>query len=101
LLRLLGSEYSDASAGALRLLVIGLVPYAVLQAYSAVCRARGKLREAIVFGTVLGTVVCVAVVIVAPRGPMAMAVAWIGSFAVGAVWAATRLVQLLRERSDG
>jgi O-antigen/teichoic acid export membrane protein len=101
LLRLMGSEYSDASAGALRVLVIGLVPYAVLQAYSAVCRARGKLGEAIVFGTVLGTVVCVAVVIVAPRGPMAMAVAWVGSFAVGALWAITRLVQLLRERSDG
>lgn len=101
LLRLMGSEYSDASAAALRVLVIGLVPYAVLQAYSAVCRARGKLGEAVMFGTVLGTVVCVAVVTVAPRGPLAMAVAWVGSFAVGAVWAIIRLVQLLKERSDG
>ncbi len=101
LLRLMGSEYSDASAGALRVLVIGLVPYAVLQAYTAVCRARGRLGEGIVFGTVLGSVVCVAVVAVAPGGPLAMAVAWVGSFAVGAVWASTRLVQLLRERSDG
>jgi O-antigen/teichoic acid export membrane protein len=101
LLRLMGSEYSDASADALRVLVIGLVPYAVLQAYSAVCRARGKLGEAVVFGTVLGTIVCVAVVIVAPRGPMAMAAAWVGSFAVGALWATTRLVRLLRDCSDG
>jgi O-antigen/teichoic acid export membrane protein len=101
LLRLMGSEYSDASAAALRVLVAGVVPYAVLQAYSAVCRARGRLGEGIVFGAFLGTVVCVAVVMVAPRGPIAMAVAWVAGFAVGAVWATTRLMQLLKERSDG
>jgi O-antigen/teichoic acid export membrane protein len=101
LLHLMGSEYSDASAGAVRVLVLGVVPYAVLQAYSAICRSRGRLGEGIVFGAVLGTVVCVAVVAVAPRGPMAMAVAWVGTFAVGAVWATIRLLRLLRERSDG
>ena len=44
LLSLLGERYADSSAGALRWLAAGLVPYAVLQAYNAVCRARGTLH---------------------------------------------------------
>jgi O-antigen/teichoic acid export membrane protein len=97
LLRLLGSDYAAASVGAVRILVIGLVPYAFLQAYGAICRARGRLLEGIAFNTVLGAAICAGVVIVAHRGPTAMAAVWLAGSGCGAVWAALRIRRVLVE----
>ncbi|TDO34237.1 O-antigen/teichoic acid export membrane protein [Kribbella sp. VKM Ac-2527] len=102
LLRLMGPSYAETSVTALRLLTIGLVPYAVLQAYNAVCRARGMLAEGIGVGLVLGTLLCTATVAVAPRGATSMAVTWVVGLTVGAGWAILRLVRVLRSgATDG
>jgi len=101
LLRLMGPSYAETSATSLRLLTIGFVPYAVLQAYNAVCRARGMLAEGIGVGLVVGTLLCAATVAVASRGPTVMAVAWLIGLTVGAGWAILRLVRLLRGGATG
>jgi O-antigen/teichoic acid export membrane protein len=71
LLSLLGERYADSSAGALRWLAAGLVPYAVLQAYNAVCRARGRYAEAIVVGVTLGAALCASALWASDRGASA------------------------------
>ena len=96
LLSLLGERYADSSAGALRWLAAGLVPYAVLQAYNAVCRARGAYAEAIVVGTVLGVALCASALSAADRGASDMALAWLVVLSIGAVAVGLRLVAILR-----
>ncbi|WP_426989067.1 lipopolysaccharide biosynthesis protein [Pseudarthrobacter sp. Y6] len=96
LLSLLGERYADSSADALRLLAAGLVGYAVLQAYNAVCRARGRYAEAIVVGVTLGTALCVSALSVADRGATAMALAWLVVLSIGAAGVGLRLLAVLR-----
>jgi O-antigen/teichoic acid export membrane protein len=96
LLGLMGEAYAESSVTSLRLLTIGLLPYAVLQAYNAVCRARGLFAEGIGSGVLLGILLCTATVAVADRGATAMAVAWVSGLTVGAGWATLRLVRILR-----
>jgi O-antigen/teichoic acid export membrane protein len=96
LLSLLGKRYADASAGALRWLAAGLVAYAVLQAYNAVCRARGRYVEAILVGVVLGAALCVSALWAADRGATAMALAWLVVLSSGAAVVGLRLVVVLR-----
>jgi Na+-driven multidrug efflux pump len=96
LLSLLGKRYADASAGALRWLAAGLVAYAVLQAYNAVCRARGRYVEAILVGVVLGAALCVSALWAADRGATAMALAWLVVLSSGAAVVGLRLVAVLR-----
>ena len=96
LLGLLGEQYADASAEALRWLAAGLVAYAVLQAYNAVCRARGYYAEAIGVGLVLGIGLCTSALSVADRGAGAMALAWLVVLSVTAVAIGLRLVAILR-----
>jgi O-antigen/teichoic acid export membrane protein len=96
LLSLLGERYADSSAGALRWLAAGLVPYAVLQAYNAVCRALGRYAEAIVFGVTLGTALCIAALSASDSGPSAMAIAWLVVLSTGAAVVGLRLIALLR-----
>jgi O-antigen/teichoic acid export membrane protein len=96
LLSLLGERYADASSGALRWLAAGLVPYAVLQAYNAVCRARGLYAEAIVVGVTLGVALCASALSAADRGASAMALAWLVVLSIGAAAAGLRLVAVLR-----
>jgi len=94
LLALMGTEYAAASAGAVRILAIGLVPYAALQAYNALCRVRDRLAEAITVGVLLGALACGSSVLVAPSGSIAIATAWVTSLSCGAVWALMRLPRL-------
>ena len=101
LLRLLGQEYSDQAADALRLLVLGLFGYAVVQGYNAVCRARGRLREAITVNAVLGVLLCAIPLWAARQGVTAMALAWVGVLAVGSLATGVRLAALLREVRRG
>ena len=96
LLNLLGERYAESSAGALRWLAAGLVPYAVLQAYNAVCRASGRYAEAIVVGVALGTALCASALSAADRGATAMALAWLVVLSIGAVMVGLRLVAVLR-----
>lgn len=95
LLALMGREYAAASASAVRVLSIGLVPYAVLQAYNALCRVRHRLTEAIAVGVVVGAVACASGVLVAPGGSAAIATAWVASLGCGAGWALIRLPRLV------
>jgi O-antigen/teichoic acid export membrane protein len=96
LLSLLGERYADSSAGALRWLAAGLVPYAVLQAYNAVCRARGRYAEAIVVGMTLGIALCVSALSAAESGASAMALAWLVVLSIGAAAVGLRLLAVLR-----
>jgi O-antigen/teichoic acid export membrane protein len=96
LLGLMGERYADSSADALRLLAAGLVAYAVLQAYNAVCRARGRYAEAIIVGVTLGAALCVGALLAAERGASAMALAWLVVLSIGAAAAGIRLVAVLR-----
>jgi O-antigen/teichoic acid export membrane protein len=96
LLHLLGGDYSEQSATALRLLVLGLLGYAVLQTYNAACRARARLREAIAVNATLGVFLCALTLSVADSGVGAMALAWVCVLGAGSVLAGLRLVVLLR-----
>ncbi|WP_120520926.1 lipopolysaccharide biosynthesis protein [Arthrobacter celericrescens] len=96
LLGLMGEQYADSSSDALRWLAAGLVAYAVLQAYNAVCRARGRYAEAIVVGMVLGTALCASALSAAERGAGAMAVAWLVVLSIGAAAVGLRLIAVLR-----
>lgn len=102
LLGLLGERYAEASAGALRWLAAGLVPYAVLQAYNAVCRARGRYAEPIVVGIVLGTALCISALWAANGGSSAMALAWLVMLSIAAAAIGLRLLVVLRRlRQEG
>jgi O-antigen/teichoic acid export membrane protein len=96
LLSLLGERYADSSTGALRLLAAGLVPYAVLQAYNSLCRARGRYAEAIVVGVTLGVALCASALLAADEGPTAMALAWLVVLSIGAAAVGLRLLAILR-----
>jgi O-antigen/teichoic acid export membrane protein len=93
LLALIGADYADASATALRVLALGIIPFAVWQSYNARCRAAGLVREGIMAGLVLAGIICLATVWAAPRGSTALAVAWVASSSLGAIWAARRLTR--------
>ena len=75
-----------------------LVPYAIVQAYNSVCRARQRLTEATATGLVLGAAACTATVAVADRGTTMMAAAWVTVFTLGAVWCGVRLLNMIAER---
>ncbi|MEV7573790.1 lipopolysaccharide biosynthesis protein [Arthrobacter nitrophenolicus] len=96
LLHLLGEQYADASADALRLLAAGVVAYAVLQAYNAVCRARGRYMEGIAVGVTLAVALCTAALWAAEKGSTAMALAWLVVLTVGAAAVGLRLLAILR-----
>jgi O-antigen/teichoic acid export membrane protein len=93
LLALIGADYADASATALRVLALGIIPFTVWQSYNARCRATGRVREGILAGLVLAGIICLTTIWVAPRGSTALAVAWVASSSLGALWAARRLTR--------
>ncbi len=97
-LALLGSAYADAGENALRLLVLTVVPFSLIQAYYAICRARQRLTEATLAGVVFGTAaVSAAIAAGVALGLTEMAAAWLGVQLVAGAWAAIRLRQLVRE----
>lgn len=95
-LSLLGEGYADASVTALRILTLGLVPFVVIQAYNAQCRAISRTREATVLGFLVVLAVCVGTAVLADRGTTAVAVLWVGCTAAAALWAGYRLRVLIR-----
>lgn len=94
-LSLLGEEYADASVTALRILLLGLLPFLVLQAYNATCRAVGRAGEAIVLGGLLMVAVCVGAALVGSRGTTAVAIVWVASSSVASLWAMWRLRKVM------
>ncbi len=91
-LSIMGDKYADAGSTALRVLVISVVPLTLIQAYFAVCRATGRLREAGVTGALCGAVaVCSAALIGAKYGLTGMAVVWVATQSITGVWALWRL----------
>ena len=92
LLGLLGVEYAAAGVLPLRILLLGIVPITLIQAYFSVCRARQALGEAIAIGagSSIASIVLPAMAGVAAGLP-AMALAWLGVQSVTAVVAAFRL----------
>jgi O-antigen/teichoic acid export membrane protein len=91
-LLLLGRHYADAGVTPLRILLIGVLPLAVVSAYYAQCRARGRLREAIAAGGLAGVAgVVVPAAIGVHHGLGGIAAAWVAVQAVVACWAGVRL----------
>jgi O-antigen/teichoic acid export membrane protein len=100
-LSLLGPQYSAAGATPLRVLVLGVVPLAFLQAYYARCRATRRLREAVTTAVASGTLSVLATIVAGVgAGLTAMAAAWVISQAAAGVWAVWRL-RALRRLEDG
>jgi O-antigen/teichoic acid export membrane protein len=97
LLSLLGEGYADAGAEPLRLLLLAFLPMAFVQAYFAVCRATGRLREGIAAGWALALGAIAIAILAAEGGSLdEVALAWVvAQFAAG-IWAAWRLWDLLR-----
>ena len=94
-LRLLGSDYADAGATPLRILVLTFVPMTFVQVHFAVCRGRGRLGEAIATGAVSGVVgVGAAGVAAGPYGLPGMAGAWLATSCATALWSAWRTAAL-------
>jgi O-antigen/teichoic acid export membrane protein len=88
-LRLVGADYADAGVTPLRILLAGVVPMTIVQAFFSLCRARQRLRGAIVLGTASSLASIILPAVVGPVGGLgAMAIAWLG------VQAATALVAL-------
>ena len=93
----LGTAYADAGEGALRVLVLTVVPFSLTQAYYAICRARAQLGEAIAAGTIFGVgAVSAAIAAGVSSGLTQMAVAWLLVQAAAGIWAAVRLVAFVR-----
>jgi O-antigen/teichoic acid export membrane protein len=91
-LRLLGRNYAAAGVTPLRILLIGVLPLAVVSAYFAQCRARGRLAEAIAAGSVAGVAgVVVPAAIGVHHGLVGIAAAWVAVEAIVACWAGVRL----------
>ena len=98
LLSILGPSYASQGASALRLLVLGVVPVIVVQAYFAACRATANLGEAIVAGAV-AVALAVGGAVVATghwHGLAAVAVAWIAAQLCAGLFAAVRLPRVVR-----
>jgi O-antigen/teichoic acid export membrane protein len=95
ILQLMGEEYASASVDAVRILSIGLIPFAVVQAYNAACRALGKTTEGIALGVFVGICVCGATASLAHAGTTDVAVSWVAVSGLGAAVALWRLRILL------
>jgi O-antigen/teichoic acid export membrane protein len=98
LLLFLGGDYADSGSTPLRILVLAFVPFTFIQAYFAICRSRGTMREAIIMGWVAGASgVGAATLMSGPYGLTGMAIAWVATQSLVALWAYVRLRALLDE----
>lgn len=91
-LELMGATYADAGVGALRILVVTVVPFSFIQAYYALCRAGGRLGEATAAGAIFGAAAMAAALSAGvASGLTAMAGGWLLVQCVAGAWAAFRL----------
>ena len=95
LLGVLGDQYATQGSTPLRILLVALPPLTFVQQYFAVCRATGKLTEAILAGAVSGIVAVVSAALTArPYGLAGMAWAWVATQYVTGAWALVRVRSL-------
>jgi len=96
-LALLGHGYSASATAPLRILLVGVIPLTLIQAYFAICRSTRRLREAIIVGTA-GALTGTAAAMVGgwEAGLVGMASAWVIIQSATAVWSVVRLRSLLR-----
>ncbi len=100
-LTVLGEQYASQGATPLRILVVALLPLTFVQVYFAVCRAAGKLREAILTGAVSGLAAVVSAALAArPHGLPGMAWAWVAVQYLAAAWALVRVRALSAGRLE-
>lgn len=100
-LGLLGTAYADAGEWALRVLVISVIPFSLTQAYYALCRARGRLGEAIAAGALFGAGAVFAAIGAGVAGGLTMmATGWLAVQSAGGLWALTRLRAFVRDQAD-
>ena len=96
-LSLMGARYAAAGDLALRILVLTVLPFTVIQAYYAICRARRQLGEAVVVGTVSGIAAVTAALLAGfVAGLAAMATAWVVVQSVAAAFCGLRLLAFAR-----
>lgn len=96
ILGLLGPHYADAAATPLRVLLVGIVPMTIVQAYFSLGRARHSLREPIIVGAASSVLSIIVPAAVGPTtGLVGMAVAWLAIQAATALVAGVRLRRLL------
>jgi O-antigen/teichoic acid export membrane protein len=93
LLRVLGPSYARDGSGALRILVLAVVPVVLVQAYFAACRATHSLNEAIAVGAITVVLAVGGAVVAAEHWHQldAVAVAWLGAQAAAGLFALVRL----------
>ena len=92
ILGLLGPHYAETAAAPLRVLLLGIVPMTVVQAYFSLGRARHSLREPIIVGSVSCVLSIVVPAAVGPTtGLVGMAAAWLAIQSATAVVAGVRL----------
>ncbi len=98
----LGRGYVTAGTTPLRILAVAVLPMLYVQRYYAVCRGRFKLAEATAAGVLSGLVgVCGAAVLGLAWGLTGMALAWLGTQSLTALWAAWRLRLLEGHEASG
>lgn len=97
-LSILGPDYVTAGTVPLRILLLGVVPMTLVQAYFAVCRATARLGEAIVTGAVNVVLGLGAAVLAGMQwGLAAMALAWVAVQYPTGAWASWRLHSISTE----
>ena len=100
MLGLLGKEYAAAGTTPLRILALAILPITVIQMYYAVCRGTQRLREATITGLACGAAGIAAATYAGMHyGLSGMAIAWLVTQSIAAVWAGIRTAVLMR-RSD-
>jgi O-antigen/teichoic acid export membrane protein len=99
LLSFMGEEYVG-SGGALRILLLGLVPMTIIQAYNAVCRTLGRQTEAVGLGVLTTVAVGLTTAWSANDSVLQVAWLWLATMAVAAVVAAVRLLRLVPAASS-
>jgi O-antigen/teichoic acid export membrane protein len=98
ILGLLGPFYAEAAAAPLRVLLLGVVPLTIVQAYFSLGRARHNLREPIVVGSVSSLFsIIVPAAVSGSTGLVGMAVAWLLIQVATALVAGVRLRTLLTQ----
>jgi O-antigen/teichoic acid export membrane protein len=97
LLSLLGRAYAAAGVAPLRILLLGVVPLTLVQAYFSACRATGRLSEAVATGVVSGgggiAATAAAGVL---SGLTGMATCWVLVLAATGAWSGWRLGRIVR-----
>ena len=101
MLGLMGSEYAAQGVLPLRILSLAVFPVIFIQAYYAVCRGTGRLREATLTGLTSGLLSTIAAAAVGlSYGIAGMAAAWLITQVFAGIWALWRtrtLIISLRE----